>query len=552
MAQTTTSSTVVRSAAVSPEMHGRKQCLTTEREITRENVVKVLNEALETHRSNRTEIKYLQDYLKGSQPVLQRTKTVNAEINNKIVVNLANSIVTFKTSEFAGEPIMYASRGSSRSVPKKVGKLNDMMLSEGKQTKDFNLAYDMFTCGIGYRLVIHDQDPEAEPFDEAPFEIYIPDPKNTFVVKLNDVTRKPVMGVTYVFLDKYENQCEYTVYTENATYTIEGNSQSATKITNVVTHNFGMVSLVEYPCNPVRMGSFEVVLPLLDAISALQSNRLDGVEQFIQAIMVFEGVDITREQFLELKDLGALKLPPAMDGRSSKVYYLNEELNQSQTQTLMDDLYQKVLQIVGMPGQGDASSADSSNNGAVIMKNGWWHAEARAMETQGMWKEAETQTLKIILKICGDTNTLSGLKVSDIEPKFWRQSYEDLLVKTQSFASLRGAGMPAIQAFTFSHLSRDPESDALVYDAYQEEQAKLLDEQAGIEADGDISDAVDDLAAAGSASESGTGHPKDSTGICPVCGRTFRKRTNNQIYDRPECRRKGKSRTGQNTGSDFD
>lgn len=550
--QTNEQQQVYRASNVSPEMHGRAVCYTVEREITRDNVVKVLNDAMETHRKNRSDIKYLQDYLRGTQPILDRRKRVNVEINNKIVENIANEIVTFKTSEFAGEPVQYISRGNSKSAPKKVAKLNDMMLSEGKQTKDFELAYEMFTCGVGYRLVIHDQDNSAELFDEAPFEIYIPDPKNTFVVRLNDVTHKPMMGVTYVYLDKFETQVEYTVYTENVTYTIEGNASSATKITNEVHHNFGLISLVEYPCNPIRMGAFEVVLPLLDAINDLQSNRLDAIAQFVQAIMVFEGVDITREQFLELKDLGAIKLPAQMDGRSSKVYYLNEELNQSQTQTLVDDLYQTILQIVGMPGQGDANSADSSNNGAVIMKNGWWHAEARALETQGMWKAAETETLKIVLKICEDANALSGLKVSDIEPKFWRQSYEDLLVKTQSFASLRGAGMPAIQAFTFSHLSKDPESDAIVYDDYQEEQAKLLDMQAGVPTEDGLEENVEAVVESGNASASGTGHPRDSTGICPVCGRAFKKKTNNQVYDRPECRRKGKNRQGMNTGSDFD
>lgn len=540
------------SGSASPEMHGRRMILTGEREITRDNVLDVLNKSMQVHLRNREEIKYLERYLRGWQPILGRVKAVNAEINNKVVVNLANEIVTFKASEFAGKPIQYISRGSNKSAPKKVSRLNDMMLTEEKQSKDLLLAYQMFTCGIGYRLTVHDPNPSSEVFDEAPFEISIPDPKNTFVVRLNDVSKLPVMGVTYVCTDETKATMEYTVYTPNVTYTITGSGTRASQITNEVRHNFGMINLVEYPCNPVRMGAFEVVLPLLDAINLTQSNRLDGIEQFIQAIMVFEGVDITREQFLELKDLGALKIPPQMDGRSSKVYYLNEELNQSQTQTLVDDMYQTVLEIVGMPSQSNAMTSDSSNNGAVIMKNGWWHAEARSLETQSMWIAAETETLKIIMRICRDSNELNGLKVAEVEPKFWRQSYEDTLVKTQSFASLRGAGMPAIQAFTFSNLSKDPESDAIVYDQYQEEQARLLDKQAGVPVEPGIEEDTTEVVASGSANVSGTGHPKDSTGICPVCGRSFKKKTNNQIYDRPECRRKGKNRQGQETGSDFD
>ncbi len=541
---------------------GRRVIYTNEEKITRENVIDVLEKALAVHQHNRREEIYLMEYLRGKQPILNRVKQVNGEINNKVVVNIANEIVTFKTSEFAGEPIQYVSRASkNENVPEKVADINNMMLSEGKQTKDIELAHRMFTCGVGYRLVIHDRKGKvADYLDEAPFEIYIPEPINTFVVRLNDVTKRVVMGVTYVFKDEPESGVKYTVYTDNVTYTIEG-VPGGMEITDETHHNFGMVSLIEYPCNPLRMGAFEVVLPLLDAINLTQSNRLDGIEQFIQAIMVFEGVDITREQFMELKDLGALKLPPAMDGRQSRVYYLNEQLDQTQTQTLVDDMYQTVLQIVGMPSQGNANTADSSNNGAVIMKNGWWHAEARSLETQGMWKQAETEFLKIILKICADTNTLTGLKISDLEPKFWRQSYEDLLVKTQSFATLRTAGAPAIQAFTYSHLSKDPESDAMVFDDYQEELAQQLDAAAGVPTGGgsvggaggstqsfgdDESGASSTLNAEGGlrhGNVSGSGHPRASTGVCPVCGRTFKKRTNNQIYDRPECRAKGKEGT---------
>jgi hypothetical protein len=44
-----------------------------------------------------------------------------------------------------------------------------------------------------------------------------------------------------------------------------------------------------------------------------------------------------------------------------------------------------------------------------------------------------------------------------------------------------------------------------------------------------------------SGSVTGTGHPQGKTAVCPVCHRTFYKRTNNQVYDRAECRRKAKN-----------
>ena len=472
-------------------LHGRRQIFTNERTVTRDNIIQILNDALPTHLQNRADEVYLENYVRGIQPVLERTKQYNDYICNRVVVNMANQIVTFKTAEFAGEPIQYISRGTKEGVPEKIEKLNSLMMSEGKQSKDMDLAYKMFTCGVGYRLVLNEKSSSyatQDVYDEAPFEIYIPDPKNTFVVRVNDVTKRILMGVTYVFLDSTNTSVEYTVYTENATYSLTGSAQRVDTVKSVTTHNFGMVNLVEYPCNSLYMSPIEVVHDLLNAMSDLMSDRMDGIDQFIQAVMVFEGVDITREDFLSLKDLGALKIPPSPDGRSGRVYYLNEQLDQSQTQTLVDDTYQRILQIVGMPSQGDGSTGDSSNNGAVIMKNGWWSAEARSLEAEGMWKEAETQFLKVVLRMCNQANALTGLSVSDVDSKFGRRSYEDLLVKTQSFSTLVSAGCPPIQAFTFSKLGKDPESDALVFSRYQEEQAAELDKLTGANGHGDDHD----------------------------------------------------------------
>lgn len=535
----------------SQDLHGRTQIFTGESEITDANVIEVLEKALPVHNKNRAEEKYLYDYHRGIQPILHRMKVYNQEINNKIVINLANQISNFKASEFAGEPIQYVSRSSDKKVPDKVSRLNSMMMTEMKQSRDLEMAKDMFICGVGYRLTIHDQGRKEEDWlDEAPFEIYRTDPWNSFVVRYNDVTKRVVMGVTYVFKNPPGGEPEYTVYTPNVTFTI-GERDGKLAIVNRVQHNFGLIPLVEYPCNPERMGAFEVVIDLLDAYNLAASNRADAIDQFIQALMVFDGIDVEEGDITRMKALGAVKLPPAQNnvgGGGRRLYYLNEQLDQSQTQTFVNDMYKTILQIVGMPAQGDGSNSDSSNNGAIIMKNGWWHAEARMLETQNMWKASEAEFLKIVLKICSQTNKLEGLKVSDMEPKFWRQSYEDTLVKTQSFSTLRSAGMPAIQAFTYSNLSKDPESDALIYDAYQEELAMRLDENNGIMTEENLRD--EEIAAREEQADAAAAQQEESEsdemyGICPICGKKFRKSYPGQQYNSIACaNRARRSRSG--------
>ena len=120
-------------SVISPmSLHGRRQILTDVEQVTAGNVLQVLNKALAVHARNRSEEVYLEKYLRGIQPIIDRVTVYHQEICNRVVVNVANQIVTFKTAEFAGEPIQYISRGSKKSIPKKVETLNSLMLSEGK------------------------------------------------------------------------------------------------------------------------------------------------------------------------------------------------------------------------------------------------------------------------------------------------------------------------------------------------------------------------------------------------------------------------------------
>ena len=158
------------------ELHGRRKIFTNVRAITRKNILDVLNKALSVHNRNRAEEVYLEKYVRGVQPILARQKVYNTAINNKLCVNMANQIVTFKTAEFAGKPITFVSRGVKKSAPKKIEKLNSMMLSEGKPSKDMKLAYWMFTCGVGYRLILNDKAyavANGELLDEAPFRMRV-------------------------------------------------------------------------------------------------------------------------------------------------------------------------------------------------------------------------------------------------------------------------------------------------------------------------------------------------------------------------------------------
>ena len=442
-------------------MYGRRVITTDVEEITAENVVDVLRDAMSIHELNRSEIEYLWKYFKGQQPILAREKTVRPEICNKIVENRANEIVSFKVGYLCGEPIQYVGRNSESSVTDGVGTLNEYMFLVDKAALDQEVVEWDMICGTAYRMVLANDAYEADS-DEAPFDMYTLDPRDTFVVYSTDVKRRRMMGVKYN-TDEYGFKT-YSVYTDKLYFTIEGD-----KVTAIAPNGLGAVNIFEYPANHARLGAFEIVLPLLDAINNIESNRMDGIEQFVQAFVKFINCDITQEDFEKLKDLGAIKVK-SLDGQNADVDIVTNELNQQQTQTLKEDIYKAILSICGLPSMSDGNTSDSSNNGAVILKNGWQGAETRAKDSEMMFKRSEKEMLRTVLKLCEGLADLK-LKLKDIDMKFTRRNYDNIQSKSQVLVTmLQQPKIHPLLAFTHCGMFSDPESAYTMSDTYYNEQ----------------------------------------------------------------------------------
>ena len=466
------------------EMYGRRVITTDVTEITSENIVAELNEAFNTHSLNRGEIEYLWNYFRGKQPILSRKKDVRPEICNKIVENRANEIVAFKVGYLCGEPIQYVGRNSDESVSKAIAELNEMMFSENKATQDKEVVEWQMIGGTAYRLVLPDAKGSE---DDAPFEMHTLDPRDTFVVYSSEVGNKPVFAVKY--REDKENRRIASVYTNNGYWKLVDDT-----VVEYQEHALGMIPIFEYPANNARQGAFEIVLPLLDAINTVASNRMDGIEQFIQAFIKFINCDISKEDFEALKDMGAIKVK-STDGQQADVDIVTNELNQMQTQTLVDYLYQTVLTICGMPNRNGGSST-SDTGSAVVLRDGWSLAEARAKDSELMFKRSEQEVLKLVLRIIRDTRGLSdavyGLKLKNIAMQFTRRNYENVQSKSQVLVSmLQQNKIHPRLAFEHCGMFSDPENayqTSMDYFDEQEKKAmKMASKQPVVEEGGDES-----------------------------------------------------------------
>ena len=438
---------------------GREEIRTTTRRITPQNVCTVLNKVLPAFQRNVRDIEYLYNYYLGVQPILNRVKLVRPDINNKIAVNHAEEIVSFFNGYIFGDPIVYAGR-SEDDCSEEIQLLNAWNAENDKETGDIELGTWMNICGIGFEIALPSNSVRsAETETNAPYLRRTLDPREAFVVYYNGIEKIPVMGVKVI--DTSNTDVEYTklycVYTEDSYYeipdTVVGSGQIPMRMPNPI----GLVPIVEYQANLARRGRLEPVIPIMDALNILASNRMDGIEQFIQSILLLRNIDLSGDDVEKLSMFGAIKYRDVDPSTPGEVRYITAELNQEGAQTLKEDLYQSLLIISGMPNRnGGYSTSDTGQ--AVIYRDGFFAAEVKARETEKFYYRAEKNLLRVILKIVRDIQGFNA-HLSNIDIKFTRRNYENTQAKAQVLTTMLGSDKIAPRlAFVYSGMFSDPEA----------------------------------------------------------------------------------------------
>lgn len=438
-------------------LSGRREIFTDAQEITQQNICEILADAFAIHNTNAAEIDYLQKYERGIQPILHREKEIRPEINFKAVENHAAEITAFKVGYVFGSPITFVQRASIDSTgdngeidDKKIATLNEMMFEVGKASQDQILGKDLAVCGVGYRIVL----PKKIKMGVSPFDMLRLNPKFTFVVKHNDIYKRPAIGVSYVTLK--DGSIRVGAYTKSEYFELEGNTIGALSIKSVVPNRIGIIPIIEYRNDNERMGCFERVVPMLDALNVATSDRLNGLAQFVQSILWMNNCELDDEQMNSLKDKLGL-LTKSEPGNPASVQYLTATLDQAQTQTLIDYLYEQILQIAGVPGREQSTGGNTGQ--AIMLSNGWQIAETHARSLEQVFSDSEREMLGVVLRIITlvEPGDVATLKLSDIDIKFSRNRTDSLLVKTQGLMNLLSAGIHPLVAITNCGLFSDPQ-----------------------------------------------------------------------------------------------
>ena len=442
-------------------MFGRLDIYSTFDDVTADGLISELNSALVYHVQNMLQEEFLYWYRRGVQPILNRHKDIREDILNIVQVNSASEIVEFKDGYFLTQPCSYVSR--RKGVQTKLKKLNEYLYRSGKQEADNKIANWFHTVGKGVLFVEPGDDPEV------PFRAYALDPRSAFVVYSLKPGNKPVMGVNFVTRD---GKAMFDVFTESMVYHLSGTMKgkvmspekshdyivTAISIDSSEPNVLGYIPIIEYRYNSVNTSAFELAIPLLDEISNLTSNACDGVEQFIQSLAIAVNCEFPEDTTLStIRKAGFISFRSVGENKADfKV--LTEQLDQTQTKTLVDSLYDEVLRICAMPSRSNGGSTYDTTGAAVLANFGWYQADAAARNTEDLFKESNRQFDRIIVEILRRKGLLD-INVNDFELNFVRNETANVQSKAQAFQTLMSAGLHPELAAAKSGISNDPVKD---------------------------------------------------------------------------------------------
>ena len=443
-------------------MFGRLDIYATFDDIGEGNIVNELNSALIYHVRNMLQEEFLYWYARGVQPILNRHKDIREDILNIVQVNLAAPIIDFKNGYFITQPCRYV--GRRKGVQTKVKKLNEYLYRSGKLNADNKVTDWFHRVGKGVVFV--------EPNDdtEVPFKAYALDPRSAFVVYSLRPGNKPVMGVNFVTRD---GKAMFDVFTENTVYHLSGAVKgrlittepncdylvTAISVDSVEPNVLGYIPIIEYRYNSVNTACFELAIPLLDEINNITANACDGVEQFIQSLAIAVNCEFPEDTTItDIRKAGMIALRSIGENKAD-FRVLSEQLDQSQTKVLIDNLYDDVLRICAMPSRSDGRNSTYDTTGAAVLANfGYYQADAAARNTEDLFRESNVQFDRIIVEILRRKGLLD-IDLNDFELNFVRNETANVQSKAQAFQTLMSAGLHPELAAAKSGISNDPVKD---------------------------------------------------------------------------------------------
>ena len=368
-------------------------------------------------------------------------------------VNIAKKIVDTATEMFIGDLPDFTTYSEQERERKKLIEFNKKMKISDFGKELYDVGLNASKTASGYMLVY------TEVGDTFPRYVSL-DPELTNVVYDTSVKPKPLFGFTllkqteYNYNSKYEYYRVY-LYDDTRFYNLRTISVQDLTISNqlplsfegqteIVEHQLGQVPLIEFKNNELLVGDARPVYGLISAYNTIQNARIQNVDDQVKYVLMLQNVrvgnDEEQEQFVSmLKNNRVL----AIEGDNADAKFLTNPLDQSDTQNLLDNLYQNIESVSRVFDFNRPEFAQNASEPALKLKLKAFLDLAK--EKERFFSSALSQVLAITLGFVEAFGGRDGQKylfdMNDIEIEYSHHLPSNDMDKITQFVSLNQLGL---------------------------------------------------------------------------------------------------------------
>ncbi len=327
----------------------------------------IVGRLIARHRTELPRFSRLAAYYNGDHAILSRKRESQAVPNNRLMANHARYITDMTVSYLISNPVTY-----SVSEGYDIEPVKNEYFQQSVAAVDCELEKNASIYGRAYEAVYADE-------NANPRSAVLPT-ENTFVVYSNTADRRRLFGVHYyeaLNIDGRKCGVRAAVYTPSDTYYFKGDTESYSDLylESVQTNYFGDVNIIEYENNTERSGDFEDEISLIDAYNLLMSDRVNDKEQFVDSLLLLQGIEIDSERARKLRQEKILMADCGGDAR-----YLSKQMSENDAEVLRTAIKEDIHRFSMVPDLSEDTFANNLSGVAIRYKLMGFEQKVRTKE----------------------------------------------------------------------------------------------------------------------------------------------------------------------------
>jgi SPP1 family phage portal protein len=394
--------------------------------------------------------------LQVQDTILEDKKFYKGELPNVVTtINKAKYIVDMATEMFIGDLPDMTTYSDKEKQRRKLIEFNKRLKVSDFAKELYDVGLNASKTGSGYMLVYTE---EGQAFPQ-----YVSlDPEFTNVVYDCSVKPKPLFAFTLLKQTEfsYNSKIEYYrvyIYTDTYFYDLRTVSVNDLTVSNnlpllnfeggnteIVRHPFGVVPLVEFKNNALMTGDARPVYELIKAYNILQNSRIQNVEDMVKYVLMLKNVRVGNEEEQEsftnmLKNHRVL----ALEGDNADAKFLQNALDQSDLQRLVDDIDSQIDMISRVPNFNKAEFAQNSSEPSLKLKLKGFLDLAKEKERffSSALSEVVGMTLNFLERFGGREGAKFLFDMNDIEIEYSHNLPSNDMDKITQLVSLNTLGL---------------------------------------------------------------------------------------------------------------